>query len=156
MANIPLKTCQQRLAVLWFVIGGTCVVLAIVQQASGHFDSSVADFAQRYFEWLLPAILPTLSFIVGTLVSNRNQERMADGFLFWLCFGISTVYLLIILFLMLSNLRVQAMMDIIEGSKWWMGPVQGIVTGVMGYFFFKEGEETEDEAGAEEGQLSQG
>ena len=88
-----MTVCKRRLASLWFVGGGILLLLVILQTLLGGYGDKSGDA----FGWLLPNIVPTLSLIIGVLVSDALGKGLpgkeADRFLFRLSFGLSCAYL---------------------------------------------------------------
>lgn len=141
--KIAAATCRKRLATLWLLSGGLLFAIFMTQSVSGKYDPRAADA----WGWLLPTIMPTLSLMVGVLVtravSPRTREGMVDRYLFWLAFGLSTAYLAAVAFTVLVQPFVQRdPLELFTQSNLWLGPLQGLVAGVLGAFFIK-GEQPE-------------
>ncbi|BCS89861.1 TMEM43 family protein [Pseudodesulfovibrio sediminis] len=138
MDTMPMRKCQRRLALLWLGLGGASILIVIIQLAGNHFGEDSNGYAQKAFQWLLPAIVPTLSLILGSLATPMDKERQADSFFFWVTMAISGGYLLIILGFLVTRFSVASMVQMVDSSVLWIGPLQGLVGGTMGFFFFRE------------------
>jgi hypothetical protein len=139
--RLPAKQCQQRLAIVWLVGSGASFLLLFIQLATGKHDASIS-------EWLLPAIIPTLTLMIGALVTanlvaNKKKEGeeekevpMADRFLYRLAMGLSAFYLLLLFIILLlsatSDIKV-----LIANVGVMITAVQGLVGLALGAFFVK-------------------
>lgn len=91
--KLPLKQCQQRLAMLWFTASAVLFVLVFLRTTLGHYW----DNASAGWSWLLPGILPIASPVVTALFKTSDAEtKIADRFLFRLAFLVSLFYLVTI------------------------------------------------------------
>jgi hypothetical protein len=131
--KLPLKQCQQRLAILWLIGSGGLFGLLFLQTTFGHFGNSVS----AAWGWLLPSILPTASLIVTALFKTSGAEgKTVDRFLFRLAFLMSLFYLAtVIMVLLLQPLTSTAPADALAHSNVYLGPFQGLVASSFGAFF---------------------
>lgn len=139
--RLPAKFCQQRLATVWLVGSGASFLLLFVQLATGKHDPSIS-------EWLLPAIVPTLTLMIGALVTanlvaNKQSEKgketalpMADRFLYRLALGLSAFYLLLLFIILLLSATTD-IKALIANVGVMLTAVQGLVGLVLGAFFVK-------------------
>lgn len=131
--KLPLKDCQQKLAVLWLVGGAALFGLVFLQTTFGHYgkDSGSA------WTWLLPTLLPTASLIVTALFKTSGAEtKTVDRFLFRLAFLLSAFYLgVVILVLLAQPLSTTGPIDALTHSNSYLGPLQGLVASAFGAFF---------------------
>ncbi len=131
--KLSLTLCQRRLALVWIIGAGVLFLFVLIQSSLGHYDNS-ADA----WNWLLPAVLPTASLIVTALFKTlQPEEKMADRFLFRLCFSLSAVYLLTLLAVLLLQPLQQSSgpAEALKHSQICLGPFQGIVVSSVGAFF---------------------
>jgi hypothetical protein len=133
-----MRGCKKKLAVLWSVAAVILILLLIIQTIMGHYEDKGTDA----IAWLLPNILPTLSLIIGVLVADARGKDLnaqkVDRFFFHLAFSFSCVYLLLVLFSILAQpFAAQGPLELLKLSNWWLGPIQGLVTSLLGVFFVK-------------------
>ncbi len=146
--KISLPTCRYRLTVIWF--GGFFLIsfIVVLQQAMNYYGGD----AEMAWAWLLPNTVPTLSLMVGVLVaaqrSKPTRRETVDRSFYRLTLTISLIYLFLLLFTLLiqpvSPLEPLALM---EGSRLYLTPFQGLATGMLGAFFISRDEDDEDEDG---------
>ena len=132
-----LSTARNRLAALWLISAAGLFLLLIAQSLLGHFE----DKSQKVWSWALPTIMPTLTLMISVLgadalKSDAPQVVVRKGF-FRLAFFISLFYL----FLVTASLLVEPftslnLLDLLQTSSLWLGPLQGLVTGALGLLFF--------------------
>lgn len=140
--RVPLSTCRYRLAILWFAGFVLLAAILVGQQAFGHYGED-ADAA---WGWLLPNIVPTLSLMVGVLVAAQRAKRpetdKVDRAFFRLTLLISTAYLLLLLFTVLVQPVAHAdPLTLMDSSKLYLGPFQGLATGMLAAFFMSASDE---------------
>ena len=126
---------RRRLAVLWFVASAALFLLVIA--ASIHRDDRTLV---TLWSWFLPSIIPTLSLIIGVLISEyvgraASDTRRADPFLLGLSTCLSIAYLTLVgaslVFHMLEWLT-------LESSQLYLAPVQGLAATALSAFFLKK------------------
>ena len=139
---IPTRQCRKRLAIAWFVLGGFLILLMILMSLLGKFGGRTSEA----WGWFLPALMPTLSLIVGVLVIDLRSEsskcpKHVDRFLYLLALWLSLGYLLAIALTFLAQPLVNTpILDLMQLTDLWLGPLQGIVAAALGVFFLR-GEE---------------
>lgn len=130
--RISMVESKKRLATIWFIGAAALFLLVFAQHMGGKYGKNTGDA----WSWLLPNCLPTLSLIIGVLVkdsSKKISDTTADRFLFRLSCGLSICYLLInILVILLNPGNPLGMMN---QSKLFLGPLQGLVSAALGAFF---------------------
>jgi hypothetical protein len=134
--NIQMANAKQRLAVLWFSSAGVLFVGVLVLS----LKAAPALAPSAVWSWYLPTVMPTLSLIIGVLVSDALGRgvatKTADLFLFKLTWAISAAYLSIVLItLLLTPFVEMALKDILDTSLLWLGPLQGLASAALGAFF---------------------
>lgn len=136
--KISMVKCKTRLTALWFIGAALLFVLLLLQTFFGKYGSNVDEV----WKWLLPTLMPTLSLIVGVLVTDTSQEtvdeRMVDKFMFNLSFYASFLYILTVgLTILIQPFIIVPSLELIRQSNLWLGPFQGLVSAVIGVFFVK-------------------
>ena len=134
---LTMAQSKRRLAALWFTFGGGILLLIFLQSLFGRYG----PLTQAVWQWVLPTVMPTLSLILGVLLTDLKGEKAAsavDGFTFWLSFLLSAVYLLAVLTTILIQDSVErSALKIMEQSNLFLGPMQGLVAAAIGAFFVK-------------------
>lgn len=133
---IPVKIAQRRIAILWFCGAGLLFVYCILLSISSG-DTNLADFL---WSWFLPTVMPTLSLILGVLVSDSLKksadEREVEIFIYRTAILISFFYLSCvwstILLQPFSRLK---LVDLLQMSQLWLAPLQGLTSAALGAFF---------------------
>lgn len=136
---LTVEQCKKRLATLWFIVSGCLFLLFVGQTLGDHYH----NYTEEAWGWFLPAIMPTLSLIIGVLVIEaRHREKntkKADTFLYRLSFWLSSVYLLsLTLTILLQPVMTLSPIKLMNRSSFWLGPVQGLVAASLGAFFVKK------------------
>lgn len=136
--TLGMQVARKRLALLWFAGGGLCFAILLFISLFAR----KADLADLW-DWFLPAIVPNLSLIIGVLVYAHRQKAapdvQVDTFLYRLAFGLSLLYLLLLLLPLLSFPATgKTLPELLDISRLWLAAVQGLVTGVMGAFFVRQ------------------
>ena len=130
---------QKYLGLLWFIFSGLLLVLMFLQTEFGHYQDPGAAWS-----WLLPNLLPTLSLMIGVFVAevvehDRKADRKVARFVFLLAFGVSALYLVMILAIL--ALQPWGPTDQLAAMKQdqssWLTPLQGLATATLGAFFVK-------------------
>ncbi|WP_456425770.1 hypothetical protein [Rhodocaloribacter sp.] len=127
---------QKRLATLWFVAAGLLFSLLLLQTFFGRYG----DQTREAWSWFLPTIMPSLSLIAGVVASDAlgrsDPKATVDPFAFRVAFLLSAAYLVIVsLTLLLSPFSPIPQLELMALSNLWLGPLQGLVGGVLGFFF---------------------
>jgi len=135
---ISSRVARKRLAILWTVGGLFLFFVLILQSVFGRFGDRIEDA----WSWFLPTLMPTLSLILGVLTldatSGGGEGKMGDRFFFRLAFGLSAVYLIVVgMTLFLQPFTQTPLLDLMDRSNLWLGPLQGLVAAVLGIFFVK-------------------
>ena len=140
-ATIVISTRRSRklIASLWLAASLLLFIILAVQSLRGVYNSQ----ADEAWGWLLPAVMPTLSLIVGVLVADATTERRTDKnvefFFFVLAGGLSAIYLVLVaLVLLLQPYSEIPRLDLMRRSSLWLGPLQGLVAGALGVFFVRD------------------
>lgn len=137
---------RKSLAAIWFIGAGVLFIMLLAQTIVGKYG----DKADKAWAWFFPTILPTLSLIIGILVSEAlsvkpnkddNSIKEVDRFVFWLSFFLSFAYIITVnLTVFLSPLAHEPLtpLKLMEVSNLWLGPFQGLVSASLGIFFVSQ------------------
>jgi hypothetical protein len=126
-------------AAVWLLGAGIVFVVLVVQSLLGRYDDP-----QQAWAWYLPTVMPTLSLIIGVLVSDFGKATTDSGPLpqsgtplLWLGVGLSVFYLLLVAMTILAApfLQQSAPLDLMHTSNLWLGPLQGLTVAVLAAFF---------------------
>lgn len=125
---------------VWLGGAGLVFLILVGQSLVGRYGSQ----SQEAWAWYLPTVMPTLSLIIGVLVSdfrNANADTQplpvsAKGLL-WLGVALSVFYLLLVAVTILAQPFLQDVspIELMHRSNLWLGPLQGITAGVLAAFF---------------------
>jgi hypothetical protein len=135
-----MSQAKTRLAIIWFSGAGLLFALIFAQTIGGRFG----DRIDQAWNWLLPNVMPTLSLITGVLVMDAlgkgAQIKSINRFLFKMTFWLSVIYLLTILLsiLLWPFSPEEDPLTFLHRSSIWLGPFQGLVSGLMGAFFIQK------------------
>jgi hypothetical protein len=144
--NLPMSTCRKWLTLVWFAGAGLVFVIVLGQTLHDHYG----DHVSKAWSWLLPVIMPTLSLMISVWtvgnLGNGAKVESADPFVFWLALVLSIAYLVAIaLTILLQPFLASSPLGYIQlmnRSSFFIGPLQGLVTGSLGAFFVKRKAET--------------
>ena len=140
MNGISMTRARRRLAALWLIGGGALILVFIIQSLSNYYG----DSDESAWSWFLPNIMPTLSLVVGVLVSDSMgrafRVEMIDRFMYRVAFWLSSVYLAIIALTIFfaGPASADSALAVYETSKLWLGPLQGLVSAALAAFFVME------------------
>lgn len=136
--ELPITYCKQRLGALWFIASGVLFFVIVMQSILGHYGARASDA----WGWFLPTTLPTLSLISAVFIfeaMNPPASKTVDRFIFRLTFWLSAAYLTTIAITIFAQpFATLSPLDLLKQSNLWMGPFQGIVSGMLGIFFVKK------------------
>jgi hypothetical protein len=139
-----MNAAKRRLAVVWFGGAGLLCLLVALQSVRGVYTGET----EKAWAWLLPSIMPTLSLIIGVLVSDAQYpdrpEHAVDAFFPRLATVFSAVYLATVLATILFQPIVSATpLELMNMSHLWLAPFQGLVSALMGALFVQQPEKAE-------------
>ena len=136
--DLPISYCKQRLGALWFIGSGVLFFVMVFQSIFGHYGGHVADA----WGWFLPTTLPTLSLISAVFIFDAISPMLSktvDRFIYRLTFWLSAAYLATVAITIFAQpFAAISPVDLMKQSNLWMGPFQGIVSGMLGIFFLKK------------------
>jgi hypothetical protein len=131
--KLPLKECQQKLALLWLIGSAVLFGLVFAQTTLGHFGNDPGPA----WSWLLPTVLPTAALIVTAMFKTSGAEtKTVDRFLFRLAFLLSLFYLGTVLLVILAQpMGRGSAVEALTRSNVYLGPFQGLTASAFGAFF---------------------
>ena len=127
-------------ASVWLGGAGLVFSILVVPSLVGRYGTQ----SQDAWAWYLPTVMPTLSLIIGVLVSDfRAASATAKPLpvstkgLLWLGLGLSVFYLLLVAVTILVQPFLQDVspIELMHRSNLWLGPLQGLTAGVLAAFF---------------------
>ena len=127
-------------ASVWLGGAGLVFSILVVQSLVGRYGTQ----SQDAWAWYLPTVMPTLSLIIGVLVSdfraasaNAKPLPVSTKGLLWLGLGLSVFYLLLVAVTILVQPFLQDVspIELMHRSNLWLGPLQGLTAGVLAAFF---------------------
>ena len=135
---MTLGTAEWRLGIVWMIGSGLLFLVLVAQSMGDYYDPRT----EEAWGWFLPAVMPTLSLIVGTLFGDTakpavRRQRIQPR-LFRLAVALSVFYLLAVaasVFTAPLVARNVTPLDLMQLSNLWLGPLQGIVAGSLGVFY---------------------
>lgn len=132
---VELYRCQKKLAALWLVGSAIPLLTILIQSLTGFWQGK----DQEAWGWVLPALLPTLTLIVRSIVVTENkpegEKREVPRLTYRIAFWISTFYLLAVLLALGSVAGKPQPLEPLHRSSWLLGAVQGLVGTSLGVFF---------------------
>lgn len=137
--KMQMNICQTRLMLVW--VAG-CIILLLVawlQIVFGHYGENGRDVV----EWLLPAIIPTLSLVIGVWANNalkkpKSTEKVGKG-IYRIVIVASIFYLTFIgLVFAIQPMVARPPLAVIKDSSLIIAPLQGVVCAFIGIFFTQD------------------
>lgn len=134
---ISFSQAKKKMAVVWLLFSAAIFTLFIILTITKFGEES-----QVAWNWLLPSILPTLSLIIGILVTdaktNTPEEHKVNKFYYYLALGFSIFYLSLLFCLILFHGKFPIGIDeMFRRSNLFLAPIQGLVSAVIGIFYYK-------------------
>jgi hypothetical protein len=131
----PLEQCQRRLLATWYLGVAPTFVVLLGQTFFGFYGEKAGDA----WSWLLPAVMPTLLLVMGTVKAAAKQsattEQTVDRYYFRLAFTFSVAYLLILNAVLFTVPFSPLPLEHLRQSNFFIGPFQGLVGGALGAVF---------------------
>ena len=152
----PWNQCKWSLAIAWLCGGGLVFALLVLFSMTNKFGTNTQDA----WGWVLTAVMPNLSLIVGVLVSDMSvaapkKIKWVDTAHYRFSLGLSLVYLLAVLLTLLATSMPfvpdsHRGINMLRLSNLWLGPLQGLVSAALGVFYVRA-QPTEDKGRGDEG-----
>ena len=139
--KLSTDKCKNLLAAIWFIGSGVLFFVLLLQTIFGRYG----DHTSEAWEWFFPNVIPTLSLMLGVFIANALgvavQTKTVGRFLFGLALGLSTFYLLVVALTIFSlpfvSPKPSEMIAFLRQSNLWLGPLQGLVSASIGFFFVR-------------------
>ena len=131
------RRAQNWLAMTWFIGGAILLLILVVLSLVGKYGDKVG----HAWGWFLPIVLPTLSLVAGVLVKrigNPKPDQLIGTFVSRLTSGASIFYLMIVSLTIFFAPIAGPPLEVMQMSNLWLGPLQGLVCGLVGAFFLTE------------------
>lgn len=142
---MEFRIAKQRISKLWFIYAAAIFIILLTQTFFGKFEDKSSDV----WSWFFPNVVPTLSLMVSIFVFDIKQEskgRIIDKFYYQLAFYVSILYLsAILLTILVQPFTHYNIVELTKKSSFYLGPFQGLVTGIMGLIFMKAEKTNEGE-----------
>jgi len=141
---LPMEACKRRLLGLWAVLGGLTLLLLLYRTIVAK---SYLPLNDEVWGWFLPHIVPTLALMIGVLVMDDRRRaapdadaagkvKTASGMLFRLAFGLSAIYLGLLLILVVYEIWSRDdMMELTRGMTYFTTAIQGLIAALLGAFY---------------------
>lgn len=137
---MTVQSARKSISWLWFVVGTSTLFLVAAQSIAGRFEPRTSEV----WEWLLPNLMPTLMLVVSVFtfspVRNAGVRKVSTPFVI-AAVVMSIGYLLLVLSpFVLPPILGTGPMEVIGTTQLFIGPIQGIVSGILGVFFVRAGQ----------------
>lgn len=137
--NVTLSEAKNRLFTIWIAGFIICFVLTLIQTIMGKYD----ELYMNVMDWFGPLIFPTLTLMIGVLIATNNQpvdmKKVADPTVFKTAEICSILFLSLILVVFLLEPFVhQTPFELMSRVKVFFTFFNGLLTGLIGYFFIKK------------------
>lgn len=140
--NMSIYNGRKWIAIIWIAMIVIIVVIATLITTIGAYS----DKPGILWTWLLPNIIPTTSMIVTSLsldtadnISKYRNSLITNGIIFWICIGLSMVYLtgisVIILIQAATELPSENTDVGLKNASIGLGAIQGLVIASLTKFF---------------------
>jgi hypothetical protein len=126
------------LTLLWWTWGLLLVVFAVALSQDEVLFPNPADV----WSWFVPNIFPTMTLVGAGAYGGRNTPaRAGEGStaLFILAVAASALYLALLTQALANALITMQPTKSLSTANLWLGPLQGIVTSLLGFFFITSG-----------------
>ena len=142
MTAIPMMRARKRLSMVWFCFGGVLFAVLFIQTLANPY--LYKDVSEPW-SWFLPNIVPTLSLMIGVLVAEAmgkgSPAKSVDAFMYRLGLAASLIYLVCVAAVIFYGpVSGQAPFELMKKSSLALGPMQGLVSGVLVLFFARKSE----------------
>jgi len=153
--SITMSLCKKHLAWLWLIIFGFILMLLLGQHVSGKYNYKTrVQIEENKWEikneskfieagkWFGTSVIPSLLLIVTALAQDILQKKRKKGdrkvkrSTFRMLYFLSLLYLIVVSLVILGNpFSSHSQLELMEQSKVWLFPIQGLVGIALGAFF---------------------
>jgi hypothetical protein len=122
-----------KLAILWLIGSGVPLSFMLILSLENFWGGK----DQEAWGWLLPAVIPILTLIVGSVATagEQNKNKEVPKLTYRIAFGLSIFYLFAVIFALGVSPFHADHLEPLHKSSWILGAVQGLVGTSMGVFF---------------------
>lgn len=135
---LSFEKCKKNLALLWFIACALLFALLLFQT----FTNKHGETTSEVWNWLLGAVLPTLSLMLGAFMADfgkQQEDRDVGRFLYQLTYSLSLFYLLVIASVFLVQPATgRPMVELLKQAAVYLTAFQGLVAAALGVFFVKK------------------
>jgi hypothetical protein len=136
--TIDLETVRMKLARIWFIGSGIPFFLMVIQSILGKYEPKTQDA----WSWFIPLVFPTLTLMISVMgteaIGKKNKKKVRAGFA-KLTSWLSVSYLIVLsLVIFLEPLSKAEPFKVFSMSNFFLGPIQALVVGALGYLFTME------------------
>lgn len=139
--RLSIKKCERRLALVWFLPSAMLVLILVIQSLCNKYGSLTSDV----WQWFFPNLTPVLGLMIGVFVVEATgkgpSQKRIDPFYYRLTLSWSVFYQVVfalpILLLPFLTVQPQEMVDTLKLSNFWLAPMQGAASALLGIFFVK-------------------
>ena len=134
--------CRTRLMLLWFIWSMALVLVVFLQLVFQHYGPDWKDAST----WLLPAVLPTTSLVVGVWASEVAKADRAERIIACLAFRMVVIASAMYLSFVSLVIAVQPFYVVLVNRtdaavRADLAPLQGVVSVFLGIFFSQTGQQ---------------
>ena len=137
--TIPLEDVRIKLARIWLTGSGLTFAILVLQSLRHVY----ADLTSDAWSWFLPAIVPTLSMIIGVFAYTALDPKKDTAvvrrsfvpFAVWLSIFYLAAVILTVLIQPFASANPAEAVGLMKTSNLWLGPFQGLVTSALGALF---------------------
>ena len=129
------------LSLIWVIMSLPLMAIVFFQTITGRYGAWEIGFA-----WLIPLLLPVLSFIVATWTvaeSRKDKILLQNAYVFYASVAFSVFYLAL-LYVVVARLPRDLVeindyvANVMRPSSWYLGTLQALVVVAVGKFFLEE------------------
>ncbi len=125
------------LTILWWTWG-----LALVAYAAALSQNSVLfPEPAQVWSWFVPNIFPTMTLVGAAAYGGRKfPVRVGEGAtaLFIIAIAASLLYLFLVTQALINSQVATGPIESLRTASLWLGPTQGLVTSLLGFFFVSD------------------
>jgi len=151
MRTIDFNVARKKLLMQWIIFSAVIFIIYLIQTLTGRYE----NYESEIWEWLLKFIIPSLSLMIGVLISHMSSQQSdetTDLFYFRLAQAISYFFLVMLLLsafiIPIIHLQQNRNLSITDQQKTieeamksyniFLLPLQGLATLTLGLFFTKK------------------
>jgi len=136
-----LEDARSTLLLIWMLGSGLVFAILTAQSIFGRYG----DNLQAVWSWFIPTVIPTISLMLGVLgataMTADADTKVVKVFFYRLSKYLSLFYLTILfLTVVLEPFTQLPAIKLYTTSNYWLGPLQGLVVGVIGVLFMSKEE----------------